>query len=622
MLSCLFQFDYCAGIARRSLRRFLLDLYFINDKIAWFDLPALEIDTETNGLFLIRGLTFSLSTFTAIAHGIEVGVKLSPDMELAIQVEEVTVSLFRKIEVGDVYANIKGGDWEMTFDSSFPHVHDSNDDSFIARDTHILRAASVALDGTFAYPSEVKDSLTGGKAPQSSSDTAAMLNTVTQISPDDAEAKDKYNETVDEIRRTVTANIARDVLLKATKEHEDGTTLDLDDINDLRAAICGHIHEQPSIPHPPTKSIRLSTLRKNNHPKVKAFIHRLPLLYRMLLSPIAYFHPVNIRSITAAGSGKWFVHLMQQYFFKHYSTQDQDVRRLETRLSAWLADANFAAELSDIRCTAQVPMNPIYDIECHFKFDDVMVYRTLPMAASLVQVVRLGGADATIAVPSFLLPHHGHLLPEKQSELQEMKLEQEIADMEDTPKEIQAQAALEQLRKDEANVIISAHAHLPAKFHQDLLNFIAAIVKATKIIETDKDMEQIKSLREMKRIGTNLSETSMSQFASPVSDDDASSIRSDTTIDPAETKGFKNFLKKMDTGFKDASAKTMDGMRKAGLSTASAMANDRWIAKMVGKVLRKLEKAQGDVGYSGNLPVSLEEYRERAALEPESKLLP
>lgn len=98
-LTCLFQFDAVADIVRRNMRGLLKQLQFVNDKVAFFDIPALEIDVDVEGLMVIRGLTISLSTLTIVAHGIEVGIKLSEDMELAIQTEKVTISLFRKIEI-------------------------------------------------------------------------------------------------------------------------------------------------------------------------------------------------------------------------------------------------------------------------------------------------------------------------------------------------------------------------------------------------------------------------------------------------------------------------------------------------------------------------------------------
>lgn len=111
--SCLFQFDVVATFVRRRLRSLLRGLQFTNDKVAFFDLPALEIDVDVEGLMCIRGISFSLSSLTIIAYGIEVGIKLSDDMEIALAVDKVTVKLFRRIDISDVYANVKGGLYEV-----------------------------------------------------------------------------------------------------------------------------------------------------------------------------------------------------------------------------------------------------------------------------------------------------------------------------------------------------------------------------------------------------------------------------------------------------------------------------------------------------------------------------
>jgi hypothetical protein len=108
-LTCLFQFNAVADVVRRILRSILKQLHFVNDKVAFFDIPALEIDTDVAGLMVIRGLDISWSTLTIVAHGVEVGIKLSSDLELAIQTEKVTIPLFRRIEISDCMANVKVG---------------------------------------------------------------------------------------------------------------------------------------------------------------------------------------------------------------------------------------------------------------------------------------------------------------------------------------------------------------------------------------------------------------------------------------------------------------------------------------------------------------------------------
>jgi hypothetical protein len=608
VIACLFMFDAPAGLARRLSRKtFLRDLHFINDQVAFFDLPALEIDTEVKGLFVIRGVTLSLSTMTLVAHGIEAGIKLSDEVELGIQVDKVTVPLFREIHVDDVYANIKGGEWEVTF-GDVPYgrpdpADEDSDDSFIAADTAILKAAAKQR------PAEMVRGMTADAQPTDSEDTKSAFSSTKQVSPDDKKANQKYQQYIKHIHDSSEIQIAKKLLIE--KSRNDENNLDPDKPDDLRAAICAQIHSGPSIPHPPSKSIRVSTLRKTSYPNVKRWLHRFPFLYRVMLFPICYFHTVKFKSVTAAGSGKWFVALMRKYLFKHYADQDGEIRRLEGRISEFFSEANFCVELTKIVSSASFPINTNYDIKCHFDMADVMAYRSLPNAVDLKRVVELGGLDAILNVPIFLFPHHEHIFPSLPTDLEKMELETEIAESDNVAKALQARKALKQLSKDQANMHISAHAHLPMVVSQEMLNFTAALVKATKVIESDKDFEEARVLRDLKRVSSNVSDSeSLSSL---------NSVATDTTVNN-EDKSFKAFLRKVDTGFKDASQKTAAGMRKAGVNTVSAMANDRWIARLVGKVTRKLEKAQGEVGYSGDVPILLAPYRVKH--EDDAKILP
>lgn len=548
----------------------------------------------------------SLSTMTLVAHGIEAGIKLSDEVELGIQVDKVTVPLFREIHVDDVYANIKGGEWEVTF-GDVPYgrpdpADEDSDDSFIAADTAILKAAAKQRP-------EMVRGMTADAPPTDSEDTKSAFSSTKQVSPDDKKANQKYQQYIKHIHDSSEIQIAKKLLIE--KSRNDENNLDPDKPDDLRAAICAQIHSGPSIPHPPSKSIRVSTLRKTSYPNVKRWLHRFPFLYRVMLFPICYFHTVKFKSVTAAGSGKWFVALMRKYLFKHYADQDGEIRRLEGRISEFFSEANFCVELTKIVSSASFPINTNYDIKCHFDMADVMAYRSLPNAVDLKRVVELGGLDAILNVPIFLFPHHEHIFPTIPTDLEKMELETEIAETDNVAKALQARKALKQLSKDQANMHISAHAHLPMVVSQEMLNFTAALVKATKVIESDKDFEEARVLRDLKRVSSNVSDTeSLSSL---------NSVATDTTVNN-EDKSFKAFLRKVDTGFKDASQKTAAGMRKAGVNTVSAMANDRWIARLVGKVTRKLEKAQGEVGYSGDVPILLAPYRVKH--EDDAKILP
>lgn len=145
-LTSLFQFDMIARAVRRSLRKVIRELQFVHDTIALFDIPALEIDVDVNGLMVVRGLTVSLSTLTVVAHGIEVGIKLADDLELAISTEKVTIRLFRGVEVSDCFANVKGGLHEMTFGEVEETDSDEDGDAVMVEATPLLQAAQANSD--------------------------------------------------------------------------------------------------------------------------------------------------------------------------------------------------------------------------------------------------------------------------------------------------------------------------------------------------------------------------------------------------------------------------------------------------------------------------------------------
>ncbi len=586
VVSCLYQFDAISSFTRTRLGAIIEQLHFINDKIAFFNIPALEIDTEVAGLMVIRGLTLSLSHLSLVAHGVEVGIKLSDDMELALQVDKVEVKLFRRIDVGDVFGNLKGGEFEMTF-GSLAHASTSSTDgaSIMVADTPLLLAAR---NGDIKQPEflSTKEKLTNGDAPVavSAEDAAASL---TQISLDKDKAKTRYADALKHINETSVIHEARQQVNKMADDADnaDHRTFNPSNPQDMRAAICSELHDKPSVPHPPSSSVKVTTLQKLTAPKVRKFMHRLPFLLRLLLNPIAYFHTIHIKSITVGGSGKWLHHTLQESIFKDHPDGGSGVTNLKKRLSAWLSDANFVVQIVNMFGMAQVPLSTSFDITTQMRIDDLMAYRTLPAKVDLKQVVRLGGADASITVPSFLLPHHEHILPPKPTQETQEEKERQVAEADGKPKQVQAEEELEQAKKDETNLALSVHARLPAVFDQELLNFVAALVKATKIIEMDHGPQR-----------------------SPTDPADDSASESD--VSEPRKRGFREMTKTFQVDL-------AKGMRRVAVD---AVTNDRWIAKLVGKAVKRLESAKGDLGYTGLVPVSLEPYR-RAA-ETEIKLLP
>ena len=569
-LTCLFQFNFVADVVRTRLRSLLRQLQFVNDKIAFFNIPALEIDADVDGLMVIRGVTISFSALTIVAHGIELGIKLSDDMEIAIQTEKLTIALFRRIEIGDVYGNLKGGEFEMTFHKLEESTRHADGDAVMLTDTPLLRAATFNSDTSRPEKVKMTDEMTDGSAMQNSS-AKSGFESLTRLSPDDEQASKQYQETLEWIQETSSISQCGQHLKQLARDSRaDGNLVADNDERELRASICSLLHDKPSVPHPPSRSVRVTTLRNLTPLYIRKFMHRLPALLRLLLVPLSYFHPVSIASITAAGSGKWIKHMLGEQVFEHYGEDAAEIRRLENKISTWLADANFVVELGDVTGLAQVPFMTAFDVICYLGFGDVIAYRTMPEDVTLKQVIRLGGADATFAIPSFLLPHHEHILPAVPTAQDKQKLAREIDEADGKPKTIQAEKQLEQAQKDEANIKMSVHASLPACFDQELLNFVAALVKATKIVELEKEPNAMEG----------------------------------------EFSGFKDFSRNLHKA-------TRDGMKKA---VVGSIVNAQWIAKMVGKITKRLETAQGDIGYSGNIPVALDVYRPRKGEQLSSKL--
>ena len=415
----------------------LKELHFINDKIAFFDIPALEIDTEVDGLMVLQGITFSLSTLSFTVYGVEVGIKMSNDMELAIQTEKLTVALFRNIDIRDCFASVKGGQYEMTFGSIAGDTHDDDGDAVFVEDTALLKAASREGSARELPTTKMTKALTDDNVPDDASIGSGLIS-IERLSLNNEEAARRYRNALQFIEETSSIQEARAHIQKLSNKSNEsnGKNFDNTDANALRAAICLEVYQKPSVPHPPRRSIKVTTLKKGLPPPARKLLHRLPMLLRLLLNFLSYFHPVKISSITATASGRWINVMLAKELFKDYGEHDTEIRGLKERISFWLANANFAVELGGVTGQAQVPILLSYDIMCQLDFEDAMAYRALPKEANLNQIIHLGGADATFTVPTFLLLHHEHILPLILLKEDKHGLESNVNDANSKPKKV------------------------------------------------------------------------------------------------------------------------------------------------------------------------------------------
>ncbi|KAK5116674.1 hypothetical protein LTR62_007348 [Meristemomyces frigidus] len=633
-LTCMLQFKVVSEAARKNLRRLLKELHFTRDKIALFNLPALEIDTDVDGLFVIRGVTISLSSLTIVAHGIELGLKIGDGIEFAACCDRVHIALFRKVEVSHVYGSIKGGKPELFFGDLDEEGDRADNDVPVFGETALLRAATLSADGFNRKDRpKLRQSLTGVSWMKDSSPRAG-LESVTALSADDGKAEEQYHSMLKDICLTSTLHEARSKV-KAT-QNEEGQGFKLTNEKDERAAICAELHKLPSVAHPPSRSVRVTTLQTLAPLKVRNFMQRMPFMYRLLLAAVAYFHRISIQSINVAASGAFVAATLQSKVFKHYASENADIRRLERRIKSWLADANFCLQLGDIHSHAHVPLSSSYEISAYLRTDDLVATRMVPEQGVLERVVRLGGADAQCFIPAFLIPHHEHVIPPKISAKDEEHYKQEIETADGEPKAKQGELELERAQKDETVIRVSAHVSLPASFDQSLLDFTGALVKATKIIEIEKEFDGYAPTGLDSPPPTSPTTPTLSPANTFSTFDDDASIHSATSTDTTSTNNtvkshFHSIAHKVRSNIKD-STHTTNGKIKSlatdlghtthrGMKKAlGGMVNDRWVAKMVGKIAGSLQAAQGDLGYSGEIPVRLGGYRAKEGLA--SKLLP
>ena len=70
---------------------------------------------------------------------------MSGDLGIAIQTEKLTVALFRSIEIGDVYGNTKGGEYEMAFHKPKESTRDADNDLVMPIETSLLRHGTFTM---------------------------------------------------------------------------------------------------------------------------------------------------------------------------------------------------------------------------------------------------------------------------------------------------------------------------------------------------------------------------------------------------------------------------------------------------------------------------------------------
>jgi hypothetical protein len=406
---------------------FASSFHFYGDTIAFFGLPALEIDDgDVPCLLNIRGVTFHLKTCTFHVTGIEVGVKINDDLEIGIQTDTFIWRVGRGIEIGDVYGSVKGP---------------------FSEKRHIER--------DFAQDHEqAQRDITKGRPP------IPMRHASASAIAHEVRAKEQYEATLTKID-------IEDLTHRARRFHKDTPA----DANQMHALIGSYIHGFESVPNPPKKSIKSSTLKKALFSRmVRAAVQKIPVLLRLFLNPVAHNHPVVFKSITLTGAGLYINQMLEHKLYKHYIEENHSLEKIKKDVEAFLTDGKFSIVLEGVLGIASVPLITKYDIVTFVKTPIIHVIKAGPRANSddetlvnghsereeALTVAAVSGVAATFTIPSYLLPFHEHLLPEQPANAGE---------------------------EDVALINMSILASLPATFDEAMNDFALALLKSSQVVE-------------------------------------------------------------------------------------------------------------------------------------------
>ena len=403
--------------------------------------------------------------------------------------------------------------------------------------------------------SSTNDDAGAGKEDAVSSQSGA--EDVTAVSLRDEEAEEHY----DHVRQDV---VTTSLVYQSRQEVESAHDEEVSPMTDgeLRAAVCSKLQNHPSVPHAPTKSISITTILNLIPRWLRRFLRRVPFLLRLLLMPLSYLHPITVSSISISAPGKWFTPTLQRRVLTNYAEQDSEIEQLRKKMYEWLANANFCLDWTDMQMHFQTPLRTAESTIAYARSADITAFRCVSDSGSPESAVQLRGADATFVIPLYLLPLHEHLVPNKPAEQDN----HERANMTEEAKNGSSNGLAENdhanLETDEAEIMMSIHGSFPASIDQSLLDFVSEFTKAAKVFEMEQG-----------------------------NDDDG-----DT-----QSKG-----RKLASRAKHLPHTVQFGVKKL---MNSNMVNDQWVAEFMGKVAAQLERLQGDVGYSGPIPVALGPYR-------------
>jgi hypothetical protein len=360
---------------------------------------------------------------------------------------------------------------------------------------------------------------------------------------------------------------------------------------------------------------------------ISRLLDKIPVVLRFFLWLTSSSHPVTCPSICFSASGHYLGRdlILDKLFRKHAGKSDR-IDKLREQVSHWLSDADLYIDFTNLRGRASVPMRTVDPIRTDLRSADIVITRLSSSREAgnehpsysqdadpdtTGRVARLSGADAAFTIPVCLLPYHGHLAPPPP----------ESSESEDT-----------------VPVDFSARASLPAYFSETFLDFAATFSKTFQLvdIEEDEQKEDEEAVDEVKEDGKAEASAEADPASPPTSPNPVSPSPTNPTSPSSPSNSPAKFhhphFRHFRTRLSQSSPKLASALhlhdnpaqnhktllqqhpilrhpktilqRNVKKSVVEKI-NGAWCAKWSQKILRKLEDAEGDLGYSGSLQVKV-----------------
>lgn len=176
--------------------------------------------------------------------------------------------------------------------------------------------------------------------------------------------------------------------------------------SDLKAAMAASLEDQIPTTNSAIHQIKLSVILSRIPWWLK--INLGPLVTRIILSVLAWLHPLSIASIAATSTGKRLTNLMEMNGLKK-AHPNQEIFRLIRKLFLWLEAGDISLTMRSISVQPHIPMAADNDISVVVKASQPTAYRNTSGTEEVL--AKIDGLKGSFKIPTFLLPNHESYIP-------------------------------------------------------------------------------------------------------------------------------------------------------------------------------------------------------------------